>query len=117
MAGEEIGTIFMPKRKLSNRARWILNGKPAGTIRIDEGAVRALRRRKSLLPSGVTAVEGEFKAGDVVMLNDAARAVASIASSQLKELAGKHSTEIKKLLGPQHRDVVALPEDIVFLDY
>jgi glutamate 5-kinase len=117
MAGEEIGTIFMPKRKLSNRARWILNGKPAGTIRIDEGAVRALRRRKSLLPSGVKEVEGEFKAGDIVMLNDAARAVASIASSQLRELAGKHSTEIKKLLGPKHRDVVALPEDIVFLDY
>ncbi|MHC4519676.1 MAG: glutamate 5-kinase [Planctomycetota bacterium] len=117
MAGEEIGTIFMPKRKLSNRARWILNGKPAGTIRIDEGAIRALRRRKSLLPSGVTAVEGEFKAGDVVMLNDVARAVASIASGQLKELAGKHSTEIKRLLGPKHRDVVALPEDIVFVDY
>jgi len=51
------------------------------------------------------------------MLNDAARAVASIASSQLRKLAGKHSTEIKKLLGPKHRDVVALPEDIVFLDY
>ena len=117
MAGEEIGTVFMPKRKLSNRARWILNGKPAGTIRIDEGAVRALRRRKSLLPSGVTAVQGEFKAGDIVMLNNAARAVASIASSQLRKLAGKHSTEIKKLLGPKHRDVVALPEDIVFLDY
>jgi glutamate 5-kinase len=117
MAGEEIGTIFMPKHRLSNRARWILNGKPAGTVHIDEGAVFALRRRKSLLPSGVTAVEGEFKAGDIVLLNDVARAIVSIASGQLKELAGKHSTEIKKRLGPRHRDVVALPEDIVFLDY
>jgi len=117
MAGEEIGTIFMPKRKLGNRARWILNSKPAGTIRIDEGAVRALRNHKSLLPSGVTAVEGTFEAGQVVMLNDVAKAVASIASTQLKSLAGKHSREIKKLLGPSHRDVVAIPEDIVFLDY
>jgi len=117
MAGEEIGTIFLPKRKLSNRARWILNSKPAGVIRIDEGAIDALRRRKSLLPSGVTSVEGVFNAGEVVMLNDDAKAVASITSSQLKELAGKHSTEIKKLLGPEHRDVVAIPEDIVFLDY
>jgi glutamate 5-kinase len=42
--------------------------------------------------------------------------VASLASIQLKTLAGKHSTELKKLLGPRQRDVVALPEDIVFLD-
>ena len=117
MAGDEIGTIFMPRRKLSNRARWILNSKPAGTIHIDQGAVRALRRHKSLLPSGVTAIEGTFDTGDVVLLNDDAKAVASIPSAQLRELAGKHSTEIKKLLGPNHRDVVALPEDIVFLDY
>ena len=117
LEGEAIGTIFLPKRKLSNRARWILNSKPTGTIHIDEGAVRALRRRKSLLPSGVVSVEGVFEAGDVVLLNEVAKAVASIASPQLAELAGKHSTEIKKLLGPDHRDVVAIPEDIVFLDY
>ena len=116
MAGEEVGTIFMPKRKLSNRARWILNSKPAGTIHIDEGAVGALRNRKSLLPSGVIGVEGTFDRGDVVWLNDVAKAVTSIAGAQLRSLAGKHSTEIKKLLGPQHRDVVAIPEDIVFLD-
>jgi len=117
IAGEEIGTVFMPKRKLSNRARWILNSTPAGTIHIDVGAMRALRNHKSLLPSGVTRVEGSFGAGAVVMLNDKAKAVTSIASSQLKTLAGKHSTEIKKLLGPKHRDVVAIPEDIVFLDF
>jgi len=117
IAGEEIGTIFMPKRKLSNRARWILNSSPAGTINIDDGAMKAVRAHKSLLPSGVISIEGTFKAGSVVMLNDNAKAVTSLSSSQLKELAGKHSTEIKKLLGPSHRDVVAIPEDIVFIDY
>jgi glutamate 5-kinase len=117
MGGEPLGTIFMPKRKLSNRARWILNSQPAGTICIDEGALAALRKRKSLLPSGVTGVEGAFDAGEVVMLNDAAKAVASLSSVQLRTLAGQHSTEIKKLLGPRQRDVVALPEDIIFLDY
>ncbi len=117
MKGEEIGTIFMPKRKLSNRSRWILNSTPAGTIFIDDGAMQAVKKRKSLLPSGVTSVKGTFEAGDVVMLNENARAVTSIGSSQLKTLAGKHSTEIKKLLGPEHRDVVAIPEDIVIIDY
>jgi glutamate 5-kinase len=116
VAGEEIGTIFMPRRRLSNRARWILNSAPAGTIRIDDGAMRAVRARKSLLPSGVIDVEGPFEAGSVVMLNDSAKAVASIGSVQLRALAGKHSTEIKKLLGPKHRDVVAIPEDIVIID-
>ncbi|OHB68074.1 MAG: glutamate 5-kinase [Planctomycetes bacterium RBG_13_62_9] len=117
MAGEPLGTIFMPRRKLSNRARWILNSRPAGTIRIDDGAMAALRNHKSLLPSGVTAVEGTFDAGEVVLLNAIAKAVASLSSAQLKTVAGRHSTEIKKLLGPTHRDVVAIPEDIVFLDY
>ncbi|MHC4228025.1 MAG: glutamate 5-kinase [Planctomycetota bacterium] len=116
IAGEEIGTIFMPKRKLSNRARWILNSSPAGTIVIDAGAMRAVRNRKSLLPSGVIGVEGSFEPGAVVMLNDSAKAVASIGSVQLRTLAGKHSTETKKLLGPKHRDVVAIPEDIVIID-
>jgi glutamate 5-kinase len=51
------------------------------------------------------------------MLNDKAKAVTNFSSSQLKTLAGRHSTEIRKLLGPGHRDVVAIPEDIVFLDY
>jgi glutamate 5-kinase len=117
IAGEQIGTIFMPKRRLSNRARWILNSTPAGTILIDEGAMRAVKNRKSLLPSGIVGVKGSFEAGSVVMLNDSAKAVTSIGSAQLKTLAGKHSTEIKKLLGPTHRDVVAIPEDIVIIDH
>jgi len=117
IAGDEIGTVFMPKRKLSNRSRWILNSAAAGTIFIDEGAMRAIRNRKSLLPSGITSIKGTFEAGAVVMLNDNAKAVTNLSSSQLKVLAGKHSSEIRKILGPKHRDVVAIPEDIVFLDY
>jgi glutamate 5-kinase len=117
MAGEEIGTVFMPRRKLSNRARWILNSTPTGGINIDDGAMRAVQNRKSLLPSGVVSVEGKFEAGAVVMLNDNAKAVTNFSSAELKALAGKHSTEIRKLLGRGRRDVVAIPEDIVFLDY
>ncbi|HPD47658.1 MAG TPA: glutamate 5-kinase [Anaerohalosphaeraceae bacterium] len=117
MAGERIGTIFMPKRRLSNRARWILNSAPAGTIHIDEGAMDAVRRNKSLLPSGVTGVEGHFKAGDVVMLNQTAKAVTSLGAAELATVAGKHSGQIRKILGANRKDVVATPEDIVFLDY
>jgi glutamate 5-kinase len=117
MAGEEIGTIFMPRRKLSNRARWILNSSPAGTIRIDEGAMKAVTNRKSLLPSGIVSVDGAFDAGAVVMLNNNAKAVSSFSSAELKQLAGKHSSQIRKILGPDRRDVVAIPEDIVIIHY
>ena len=115
--GRQIGTVFMPKRKLSNRSRWILNSDPAGIINIDEGAMRAVRNHKSLLPSGITSIKGSFEPGSVVMLNDNAKAVTGFSSSQLKTLIGRHSTEIKTLLGPGHRDVVAIPEDIVLIDY
>jgi glutamate 5-kinase len=115
LAGKPIGTIFMPKRRLSNRDRWILNSAPAGTIVIDEGAMKAVRNRKSLLPSGIVSIQGEFEAGEVVMLNSDAKAVSSFSSTELASIAGKHSTEIRTILGPKHRDVVATPDDILLL--
>ena len=117
IAGEEIGTAFYPRRKLSNRSRWILNSTAVGVINIDAGAMRAIRNHKSLLPSGIISIKGAFEVGAVVMLNDSVKAVTNFSSSQLKTLSGKHSSEIKKLLGPGHRDVVAIPEDIVMIDY
>jgi len=114
--GEDLGTLFMPKEKLSNRTRWILNNAAEGTIWVDDGAMKALRNHKSLLPSGIRKIEGTFEVGAVVMVNDAAKAVASLSSDELKMLAGKHSREIRSLLGPDRRDVAAVPEDIVFLD-
>jgi glutamate 5-kinase len=117
LAGDQIGTVFMPKRRLSNRARWILNSTSVGVIHIDRGAVRAISNHKSLLPSGIVSVEGKFERGSVVMLNDNAKAVTSFSSVELKQLAGRHSSEIRKLLGPGRRDVVAIPEDIVVIDY
>jgi glutamate 5-kinase len=117
IAGEEIGTVFMPKRKLSNRSRWILNSAAAGVINIDDGAMRAVRNHKSLLPSGVISVEGSFEAGAVVMLNDNAKAVTSFSSGELRQLKGKHSRQIKDIVGSGRRDVVAIPEDIVIIEY
>jgi len=117
IAGEDIGTVFMPKRKLSNRLRWLLNSAAVGTIAIDDGAVEAIRKKKSLLPKGIKSVSGSFDAGDVVMLNTVAKAVTNFSSEELKKIAGRHSSEIKDILGADKKDVVATPENIVLIDH
>jgi glutamate 5-kinase len=116
LSGGDIGTLFLPKEKLSNRTRWILNNPAEGKIWVDQGALEALHNHKSLLPSGIKKVEGAFESGAVVLINDIAKAVMSLSSDELKVLAGKHSREIRALLGSDRRDVAAVPEDIVFLD-
>ena len=107
----------MPKRKLSNRLRWILNSSESGKITVDDGAIKALENKKSLLPSGVKSVSGRFEAGDVIMINETVKAVTQFNSTDLKAVAGKHSSEISQILGSGHKDVVATPENIVFMDY
>ena len=69
IGGERVGTLFLPAAKrLRSRKRWIrFSSRPRGSVVVDEGAQVALREKgKSLLPSGVTGVEGEFEPGDVV---------------------------------------------------
>jgi glutamate 5-kinase len=116
LAGEETGTLFLTQEKLSNRERWLLHSTPQGKIIVDDGAIRAMRQRKSLLPSGIHEVTGVFAAGDVISVNSEAKIVTGLASAEIKTLMGRHSSEIRRLLGQQKRDVVARPEDIVFLD-
>lgn len=115
--GEELGTYIHANKRLSQRSRWILNSSPKGRITIDEGAVKALRNHKSLLPSGVIGVEGLFKAGDVVFINEIAKAVPYYNSSEIKEMAGRQSQEITKMFGKTKSDVIFRPEDIIFLDH
>jgi glutamate 5-kinase len=65
---------FLPEGSpLSARKKWIKGSlKTAGALTVDDGAVRALSAGKSLLPAGVTSIEGEFKRGDVVDVKDRA---------------------------------------------
>lgn len=114
--GEEIGTLFIPKQRLSNKQRWILNSHPESTIKLDEGAIIAIKNKKSLLPSGIISIDGSFNAGDIVFLNTEAKAIVNFSSEELMQVIGKHSTEIRKKLGKDRSDVIATPENIIFLD-
>ena len=86
VAGEEIGTLFLPKRRLSNRKRWILNSQGQGRIDVDAGAAAAIRNNRSLLLVGITAVAGTFKAGDVVEVGDFAKGLCDVSSAELGEM-------------------------------
>jgi glutamate 5-kinase len=105
--GKKVGTLLLPSmRKLSSRARWIgFGARPRGSLTIDDGAKRALLERgKSLLPSGVTKVTGEFKKGSVVNIVDAsggtiARGLANYASDDARAIAGCKSRQIAEKLG------------------
>ncbi|MCK5152777.1 MAG: glutamate 5-kinase [Spirochaetales bacterium] len=113
--GENEGTVFLEGKKLSARSRWILNSVPLGRINIDKGALKALQNKKSLLPSGVTSVEGVFDEGEVVSINGIANTVSKFTSSEIENIIGHHSKEIPNLLGNRKQDVIARAEDIIFL--
>jgi glutamate 5-kinase len=101
------------------RKRWIAAMKPRGSVTLDAGAVTALSKGKSLLPAGITAVQGPFERGDSVALLDPAGksigvGLSRYASDEAMQIKGHQSAEIEKLLGYPgraaliHRDDMAL---------
>lgn len=122
LAGEPVGTLFLPgPRKLSSRKRWIgFDGKAAGSVTIDSGAVAALvKRGKSLLPGGVVSVHGRFGRGDILTVQDesgrtVARGQTNYTSAELETIKGAKSSAISSLLGAKpydeaiHRDNLVL---------
>jgi len=106
-AGDPVGTLFLPHGEdVPAWKRWVgYTARPKGVLRIDSGAKRALLEQgKSLLPVGVTAVEGDFGKGDVVAICDAngaeiARGLSNYASEDAVNLRGKQTEQIASLLG------------------
>ncbi|GHB66880.1 glutamate 5-kinase [Persicitalea jodogahamensis] len=85
----ETGTVFHPQRStLSARNRWLgSGGLVAGRLRIDDGAVRALQSRHSLLAVGILAVEGEFEAGELVEIFNSEQEMVAVARARATSLA------------------------------
>jgi glutamate 5-kinase len=111
---------FVPEASpLSARKKWIKGSlKTAGSLIVDDGAVRALSAGKSLLPAGVTAIDGEFRRGDVVDVKDRkgrvlARGLVAYAAEDARRIAGRKSVEIEKLLGFRGRDEIVHRDDLV----
>lgn len=120
---KDVGTLFLPRkgRHMQARKRWIkFFSRRKGRVTVDAGAVEALvNKGRSLLPSGVKAVEGVFSRGDTVEICDMdgqviARGLSNYSSADCALISGRKSAEIEEILKSAsdaelvHRDNMAL---------
>ena len=119
LEGGAPATWFLPETDPQvARKRWISAMKPRGVLSIDGGAARALSQGKSLLPAGVTAVEGGFHRGDPVEIRDEAGAGLGIGLScytadEARAIAGHRSGDIEGILGYPGRAALIHRDDMV----
>jgi glutamate 5-kinase len=122
-AQHERGTLVVPARsRLRGRKHWIAFAlKPLGSLALDKGAADALRHKgKSLLPSGVREVAGEFAGGDCVSLLDQdghefGRGLVNYPASDVIKLKGRRTSEIAAILGYQVADEIIHRDNLVLL--
>ncbi len=123
LAGRDTGTYFhRTGRRSAGRLLWLAHASaPQGALTLDEGAVHAVvQGRKSLLPAGIAAVEGDFAAGDPVELRDGegrpvARGLVNFDAKEVPQLLGRSTKELAKELGPAYEREVVHRDDLVVL--
>ncbi len=115
-------TWFLPhSTPRAARKDWIAGSlKPLGAVVIDAGAEGALGKGKSLLPAGVTAVEGRFERGDPIVVRSAdgrklAQGLSAYSAHDIDLIKGHKTSEIEELLGYRGRDEIIHRDDMVLL--
>ena len=122
-AGTFKGTLFLPSDdKLNMRKKWIgFVSSAKGYVRVDEGAKLALlKKQKSLLPSGIVEVHGEFKANETISILDLnskviAKGVTGFSSTDLNKIKGRKTSEIEKILNRKAHDEVIHRDNLVLI--
>ncbi|HVR73000.1 MAG TPA: glutamate 5-kinase [Planctomycetota bacterium] len=120
LSGEDVGTIFLSKRRIPSRKRWIAHATaPAGRVIVNAGARKAMvERRSSLLFAGVSRAEGDFKRGDVVVIVDDggiefARGIVNYSARDALPLLGKRSEEILRIAGEDYEELITRDNIVV----
>ncbi|MCX5827545.1 MAG: glutamate 5-kinase [Deltaproteobacteria bacterium] len=125
-AGKDRGTLFLPmKEHLNSRKYWIaFTLRSRGKLTVDDGAKKALiEEGKSLLPSGVIDVEGDFHVGDPVLCLDAggkilAKGLTNYGAEEVRKIMGLKTSKIQQVLGYKdydeviHRDNMAVDKEL-----
>lgn len=125
LRGDVVGTLFHPTgQRAGTRLLWLAHAtSPNGRLVLDHGAVEAVvKRRLSLLPAGITAVEGTFVAGDPVNIVDdsgrvIARGLVNFDSTELPGLLGRSTRELARELGPAYEREVVHRDDMVLIHH
>jgi glutamate 5-kinase len=123
LAGDPVGTYFAAHgRRPATRLLWLRHAAVArGSLRLDPGAVEAVvKRHASLLPAGITGVEGTFDAGDPVNLRDEndtiiARGLVNYDATEIPGLMGRSTRWLASKLGPEYEREVVHRDDLVLL--
>ncbi|MGI9221706.1 MAG: glutamate 5-kinase [Woeseiaceae bacterium] len=117
-------TVFVAQgTPAAARKQWFAGAlEVCGELRVDDGAATALQNGKSLLPVGVTSINGEFQRGDVVSLVNSAgveigRGLAEYSSQEAKSLLGQRSEHIEALLGYRGRSVIVHRDELVLFNH
>jgi glutamate 5-kinase len=124
LAGAPVGTFFAPApRRLTRRQGWLASAaKGKGVILVDDGARKALvEQGRSLLPSGVRSVAGQFRVGDPVDIavderRPFARGLAGYGADEVRRIAGLKTGEIERALGYKYVDEIVHRNDMVLLE-
>ncbi len=123
LRGEDVGTYFsaQPSKK-NSRLLWLAHASTShGRLVVDDGAIAALiERGVSLLPAGVTSVEGEFSAGDAVEIVSKtgvviARGLVAFDSSEIPQMLGRSTKELARELGAEFERELVHRDDLVLL--
>jgi len=123
VAGEDVGTMFLAAREVLNRRKhWIAYTlRPRGRVIIDDGAANVLHQHgRSLLPSGILRVEGEFQRGACVRVcrqdgAEFARGIADYSNQEIGKVLGHRSSEIEEILGYRYGDEIIHRDNLVIL--
>jgi glutamate 5-kinase len=120
LAKEVAGTWFLARQDpVAARKRWIAGTlEPKGAVTVDQGAAKALGSGKSLLPAGVTKVEGNFERGDAVVIRNGegveiGRGLTAYDHEEAKAIIGRKSGEIGEILGYFGRAELIHRDDMV----
>ncbi|MFG3530551.1 glutamate 5-kinase [Streptomyces sp. NPDC047917] len=123
LAGRDTGTYFhRTGRRSADRLLWLAHAStPQGSLTLDDGAVQAVvERHSSLLPAGISSVEGDFTAGDPVELRDpegrpVARGLVNFDAKEIPQLLGRSTRDLARELGPAYEREVVHRDDLVVL--
>jgi glutamate 5-kinase len=111
--------FLTPANPVTSRKRWIAGSlEPKGTLTLDAGAVNALRAGKSLLPAGITKVDGAFERGDAVVIRgpdgaEIGRGLVAYDAAEADKIRGKSSAAITEILGFAGRAEMIHRDDMV----